>query len=68
MKPIDLPIGWDPLVGSFVSGLLRRKPQQRLGANGPLKIKAHPWLSDIDWSALRSKKLIAPFIPSVNLE
>jgi hypothetical protein len=65
LKAIDLPIGWDPSVGSFASELLMRKAQQRLGVNGPAEIKAHPWLSSIDWSVLRSKKLKAPFIPSV---
>lgn len=67
LKEIELPLGWSLSAGSFVSGLLRRKAQLRLGVNGPEEIKAHPWLASIDWELLERKKLKAPFAPDVKL-
>ena len=40
-----------------------RKPQNRLGLNGPLEVKNHEWLVDFDWEKLYNKELVAPFIP-----
>lgn len=41
---------------------------QRLGggASDSEPIKAHPWFSQIDWSALFRKESHPPFIPNVN--
>ena len=41
-----------------------RKPAQRLGTNGIQEIKGHEWFKDFDWTALRNKQMIAPFVPS----
>jgi len=43
--------------------LLQRKPNQRLGLNGPLEVKSHPWFDDFPWHKLDSKELQAPFVP-----
>ena len=45
--------------------MIKRKPVDRLGYNGPAEIKAHPWLSGFAWDELENKKLAVPFIPSV---
>ena len=45
--------------------MLKRKPLERLGVNGPNELKTHPWLRDIAWKELSDKKLVAPFIPNV---
>ena len=51
---------------SFISGLLQRKPSQRLGhsALGVAGIKAHPWFHNFPWEQLRSRKLAPPLEPS----
>lgn len=40
----------------FLSRLLMRDRTSRLGVNGPSEVKEHPWLKDIDWTKLRSRK------------
>lgn len=35
----------------------------RLGLNGPLEVKNHPWLRDFPWDDLYKGALKAPFIP-----
>ena len=51
---------------SFISGLLQRKPSQRLGhsALGVAGIKDHPWFHNFPWEQLRSRKLAPPLEPS----
>jgi len=43
--------------------LLQRKPHQRLGLNGPLEVKSHPWFEDFPWHKLEKKLIKGPFIP-----
>jgi len=43
--------------------MIQRKPINRLGKNGPLEVKQHPWFKDFPWKDLWDKKLVAPFIP-----
>jgi len=43
--------------------LLQRNPEKRLGWNGIDEIKHHPWLSDVDWKAIKEKTLRSPYIP-----
>ena len=43
--------------------MIQRKPQNRLGVNGPSEVKNHPWLKDFNWKDLHEKKIKAPFIP-----
>ena len=59
--------GWSSSVMNFINGLLKRKPQDRLGVNGPMEIKSHPWLNDINWKNLSEKKLTPPFVPNVTV-
>jgi len=47
---------------SFISKLLAKDKKERLGKNGLMDFLAEPWLSDIDWKALESKKIEAPYI------
>lgn len=49
---------------SFVKGLLNRNPRHRLGAvDDGRELRAHPFFADIDWEALRQKKIPPPFKP-----
>jgi len=64
IKAEELPKGWSIAAANFINRLIKRKPQERLGVNGPLEIKSHPWLKDIKWKELTEKKLAAPFMPN----
>nr|CAB3493501.1 unnamed protein product [Digitaria exilis]CAB3498463.1 unnamed protein product [Digitaria exilis] len=44
------------------SRLLTEDPRQRLGANGALEVKQHPFFKDISWDTLAWQK--AAFVPS----
>jgi serum/glucocorticoid-regulated kinase 2 len=34
-----------------------------LGANGSNEIKSHPWFEKVNWNALMTKAIKAPFVP-----
>lgn len=54
---------------SFVKGLLNRNPKHRLGAiDDGRELRAHPFFADIDWEALRQKKVPPPFKPHLTSE
>ncbi|KAG0668629.1 Serine/threonine-protein kinase [Maudiozyma exigua] len=54
---------------SFVKGLLNRNPRHRLGAvDDGRELRAHPFFNDIDWEALKQKKIAPPFKPHLNSE
>ena len=59
----QVPEGWSIECVDFVNKLLQRKPEERLGCNGPLELKSHNWLRDFPWKALLEKKLESPFKP-----
>lgn len=50
---------------NFLSGLLTRDPNLRLGNRGTDEIRNHPFFRSIDWTKLMRKQLPAPFKPSV---
>lgn len=49
----------------IVTGLLNRKPEQRLGANGADEVKNHPFFDKIDWDKLVLRQVEPPFKPIV---
>lgn len=54
---------------SFVKGLLNRNPRHRLGAiDDGRELRAHPFFAEIDWEALRQKKIPPPFKPHLTGE
>lgn len=54
---------------SFVKGLLNRNPKHRLGAiDDGRELRAHAFFADIDWDALRQKKIPPPFKPHLTSE
>ncbi|KAF3913459.1 hypothetical protein AA313_de0202967 [Arthrobotrys entomopaga] len=54
---------------NFVKGLLNRNPKHRLGAQrDAAELKEHPFFADVDWEALKQKKSIPPFKPSLKSE
>ena len=63
LKRADIPEGWSIEAADFVNKLLQRKPQNRLGFNGPSEVKNHAWLRGFQWQKLIEKKVDAPFKP-----
>ncbi|KAK6533918.1 hypothetical protein TWF281_005262 [Arthrobotrys megalospora] len=54
---------------NFVKGLLNRNPRHRLGAlRDAIELKEHPFFADVDWEALKQKKSIPPFKPTLKSE
>jgi serum/glucocorticoid-regulated kinase 2 len=49
----------------YLPQLLTREPEKRLGYNGGLEVRQHPWFSDIDWNKLLKKEVEMPFKPKV---
>jgi len=43
--------------------MIQRKPNKRLGSNGPGEVKNHPWLRHYPWEDLHHKRLRSPFVP-----
>ena len=61
IDPNEVPPGWSSDAVDFINGLIKRKPAQRLGANGPSEIKMHAWFKDFDWNSLNNYKMESPF-------
>ena len=59
-----LPEGWSLECCDFCNKLLKRKPPNRLGYRGVQEVKAHPWLSEVNFAKLLNMELKAPFVPS----
>ena len=56
-------MSWSPQSIDFVNQLIQRKPIKRLGTNGPMEVKLHPWLRDFPWDQLENQTLIPPYRP-----
>lgn len=64
IKKNEVPDGWDIEAADFINKCLQRKASNRLGHNGNLEVKQHPWFKDFDWSSLQEGRLVASYIPS----
>jgi len=63
------PVNITPECAMFISGLLTKDPNQRLGCRpdvGLDELWDHSWLVGIDWDKLERKEYVAPFIPDSN--
>lgn len=49
----------------FITRLLDRNPETRLGAKGHKEVMEHPWFSDIDFDKIFKKEIKAPFKPII---
>eukprot|EP00347_Sterkiella_histriomuscorum_P005842 403355062 len=49
----------------FISLLLHKDPQQRLGINGHQEVMEHPFFSNLNFKALESKTLEPPYKPQL---
>jgi len=61
------PDGFDKELKSLVKHLLRRDLSKRYGnlVNGIADIKTHRFFISVDWNALLSKKIDAPWVPKI---
>ena len=64
IKNNDFPFNWSKESKDFISKLLIRKPEKRLGFGNVFQVKNHSWVKFFPWDKLYNKELIAPFIPS----
>ncbi len=65
LKKADTPETWNHEASDFINKCILRKPQARLGLNGPNEIKAHVWFKEFDWNGLLARKLQSPYVPSI---
>jgi serine/threonine protein kinase len=61
LQPHQMADWWSPSICDFLNRLLKRKPEERLGRNGPEEVKQHEWLRMIDWVKLAKKEVVSPF-------
>lgn len=63
IKKDEIPEEWSLEAADFVNRLLQRKPNNRLGVNGPLEVKNHVWLKTFPWEKLKKGEFMPPFEP-----
>ncbi|CAD8058110.1 unnamed protein product [Paramecium sonneborni] len=68
VKSNQIPDGWSEESADFINRTLQRKPNNRLGANGPEEVQAHSWFIDIDWNAILNKTVISPYQINCNYD
>ena len=59
----NIPKDWSQESADFINKLIIRKPNRRLGYNGILDIKEHPWIKYFNWKDLYLQKMNAPYLP-----
>ena len=64
IKKDEIPDNWSLNSVDFINKLLIRKADKRLGHNGIVELKTHPWMESIDWELLAQKKIKPPFVPN----
>ncbi|KAF9190075.1 hypothetical protein BGZ51_008958 [Haplosporangium sp. Z 767] len=62
---LEFPSNMDPYAMSFISGLLERDPDHRLGSRGASFVKQHPYFHTIDWDIALQRKLPSPYVPQL---
>lgn len=65
-KKVRFPIGLSANLQSFLTMLLMKNPNKRLGARGGFaEIVGHPWCQDIDLTKIAKKKGKTPITPNL---
>uniref|UniRef100_A0A1B8Y5J2 Uncharacterized protein n=1 Tax=Xenopus tropicalis TaxID=8364 RepID=A0A1B8Y5J2_XENTR len=62
------PESLDPVAVSFISELLNKNPEERLGSTegDAADVAEHPFFNNIVWDDILERKATAPFIPSLD--
>ena len=64
--PLKFPYYVSRAAAGFISGLLNRNPQERLGAGGGGEVCGHPFFGPIDFKAMLLRQAAPPFDPCKN--
>jgi serine/threonine protein kinase len=66
-KTLQFPAGADPKHVALVKKLLAQNPSFRMGnlSNGIADLTGDPYFAEIDWDAITSGNVKAPFVPNV---
>uniref|UniRef100_A0A8R1U7Z8 Ribosomal protein S6 kinase n=1 Tax=Pristionchus pacificus TaxID=54126 RepID=A0A8R1U7Z8_PRIPA len=67
-KPVPFPKTMDAQAKTFITSLLDKKLERRLGFKGVNEIKNHPFLADIDWDAAANRHMKPFTVPSLTSE
>ncbi|KAL4901452.1 hypothetical protein BDW74DRAFT_187688 [Aspergillus multicolor] len=67
-EELRLPESMPSTARHILAGLLHKDPIRRLGANGALEIKAHPFFEDMNWDECAPTNYATPFKPHNNTE
>lgn len=59
-SPLMLPNGLSHSARDLIGGLLRKTPENRLGFHGAMDVRSHDFFKDIDWAALKERRVAAP--------
>ncbi|KAI8381069.1 kinase-like domain-containing protein [Radiomyces spectabilis] len=64
---LEFPEDFDPVTADFISGLLQRDPDHRLGTgvDGPIMIRSHPYFDTLDWADVYYKRVRPPYVPDL---
>ncbi|CAB3410761.1 unnamed protein product [Caenorhabditis bovis] len=65
-KKVPFPKNMDPDARDFISQLLEKKLEKRLGFNGVHEIKNHRFFHDIDWDAAEKRQLKPVIVPRIS--
>lgn len=47
---------WSREAIHFCNSLIQRKRERRLGENGIIELKNHPWLKNVNWESITNKR------------
>ncbi|CAI5440239.1 unnamed protein product [Caenorhabditis angaria] len=64
-KRVPFPKNMDAEAKEFITALLEKKLEKRLGFNGVQEIKSHRFLSNIDWEAAEKRKMAPVIVPRI---
>ena len=64
-KRLKFPEDFSEDCKSLLSMLFVKNPDKRLGNEGALEVKEHPFFSDINWDELIRREIKPPFIPNI---
>lgn len=62
-KPVQIPAYLSPLASELILELLKKNPNERLGARKDIDILDHPFYNSIDWHLLYQRRISPPFHP-----
>ena len=47
----------------FITGLLEKEPENRLGNKSSSEVLKHPWFDNVKWDSLKKYKIKPPYYP-----